>query len=52
MAKKGNSHHVVPDSEGGWDVKRSGSSRASAHAERNIELANIAPYNWAFEEKP
>lgn len=28
-----NSHHVVPNSNGGWDVKRGGSERASLHAE-------------------
>jgi len=26
-----NSHHVVPNSEGGWDVKRGGAQRASGH---------------------
>ena len=42
MAKKGNSHHVVPDSGGGWDVKRSNSSRASAHADTKKEAVDIA----------
>ena len=33
MAK--NEHHVVPNtSRGGWDVKRNGAERASAHTER------------------
>jgi len=32
MAKRGpDSHHVVPNPDGGWDVKRGGASRASAH---------------------
>lgn len=32
MAKKGpDTHHVVPNPSGGWDVKRGGSERASSH---------------------
>ncbi len=31
MAKKPKSHHIVPNSKGGWDVKRGGASRASSH---------------------
>lgn len=27
------SHHVVPDPDGGWNVKKGGSSRASKHFE-------------------
>ena len=27
------SHHVVPNPDGGWDVKRGGSERASSHHE-------------------
>lgn len=26
-------HHVVPDPNGGWNVKNGGADRASAHAE-------------------
>lgn len=26
-------HHVVPDREGGWDVKRGGADRSSGHFE-------------------
>lgn len=26
-----NSHHVVPDPDGGWNVKKSGASRVSGH---------------------
>lgn len=26
-------HHVVPSSRGGWDVRRGGADRASAHAD-------------------
>ena len=31
MARK--SHHVVPNSNGGWDVKKSGAQRASIHTD-------------------
>ena len=31
MKNKQNSHHVVPNREGGWDVKRSNSNRISGH---------------------
>ncbi|MDV6318857.1 DUF2188 domain-containing protein [Chromohalobacter sp. HP20-39] len=27
-------HHVVPNPDGGWDVKKGGSERASKHFER------------------
>lgn len=37
MAKQ---HHVVPNPDGGWDVKRSGSSRASAHADTKSEAVD------------
>lgn len=26
-------HHVVPNSDGGWDVKRSGAGKASIHTD-------------------
>lgn len=29
--RKNNSHHVVPNSKGGWDVRRGGSERSSGH---------------------
>ncbi len=31
MAKGPESHHVVPNPDGGWDVKRGGAARASGH---------------------
>lgn len=31
MSKKPETHHVVPNPDGGWDVKRGGASRASSH---------------------
>ena len=33
MAQGPKSHHVVPNPAGGWDVKRGGGERASAHFE-------------------
>lgn len=30
MAKR-NTHHVVPNPKGGWDVKKGGTERASGH---------------------
>jgi hypothetical protein len=38
MAKRGpESHHVVHNSNGGWDVKRGGAERASEHFELKEE---------------
>ena len=31
MARGPDTHHVVPNRDGGWDVKRGGSARASSH---------------------
>lgn len=31
MSNGPDSHHVVPNPDGGWDVKRGGSSRARSH---------------------
>lgn len=31
MARGPKAHHVVPNREGGWDVKRGGAQRASSH---------------------
>jgi hypothetical protein len=31
MASKHESRHVVPDPDGGWNVRRPGASRASSH---------------------
>lgn len=33
MSKGPKSHHVVPNPNGGWDVKRGGAQRASSHHE-------------------
>ena len=31
MSKGPKTHHVVPNPDGGWDVKRGGASRANSH---------------------
>lgn len=31
MNKKPGSHHIIPNPDGGWEVKRGGASRASSH---------------------
>ena len=33
MNRNANQHHLVHNPTGGWDVKRTGAQRASAHAE-------------------
>lgn len=33
MSNKGDTHHVVPNPDGGWDVKKGGASRASLHSD-------------------
>jgi hypothetical protein len=35
--KKGETHHVVPNPNGGWDVKRGGSLRATSHHETKTD---------------
>ncbi|WP_421837555.1 DUF2188 domain-containing protein [Novosphingobium sp.] len=37
MGKGPKSHHVVPNPNGGWDVKRGGAGRASVHADTKRE---------------
>ena len=34
-------HHVVPNANGGWDVKRNNAQRASAHAETKADAVKI-----------
>lgn len=36
-----NSHHVVPNPNGGWDVKKGGAERASVHTETKNEALAI-----------
>lgn len=37
MKGNANQHHLVPNPAGGWDVKRPGAQRASAHADTKDE---------------
>lgn len=37
-----NSRHVVPNPNGGWDVKKPGAGRSSAHADTQREATNRA----------
>lgn len=36
------SHHVVPNPDGGWDIKRSGAERASGHFDRKSDAIDKA----------
>lgn len=38
MARR--SHHVVPDPDGGWNVKKGGSTKASVHCDTKAEAVN------------
>lgn len=40
MSKKPDSHHVVPNPEGGWDVKRGGAGRTSGHFKTKQEAVD------------
>ena len=34
------SHHVIPNPDGGWDVKRSGAERASKHFDKKDDAVD------------
>lgn len=36
-----NQHHVLPNPDGGWDIKKAGSSRASAHFDTKVEAIQV-----------
>ena len=41
MGKKGpETHHVVPNPDGGWDVKRGGANRSSGHFDRKSDAVD------------
>lgn len=40
MSKGPKTHHVVPNSGGGWDVKRGGASRSSGHFDTKKEAVD------------
>jgi hypothetical protein len=43
MATKGpETHHVVPNPDGGWDVKRGGGERASSHHDTKQDAIDAA----------
>ena len=42
MPKGPDTHHVVHNRDGGWDVKRGGASRASSHHETKQEAIDAA----------
>ncbi len=35
-------HHVVPNPKGGWDVKKGGAEKASAHTDKKSNAIDIA----------
>ncbi|MGI9038083.1 MAG: DUF2188 domain-containing protein [Gemmatimonadota bacterium] len=35
------SHHIVPNSDGGWDVKRSGATRATRHFDTKADAVDV-----------
>jgi hypothetical protein len=39
---KGSSHHVVPNPNGGWDVKKGGGKKASRHADTKKDAERLA----------
>jgi len=39
---KRKTHHVVPNPEGGWDVKKGGGQRAIKHSDRKSNAVNVA----------
>lgn len=41
MSKLGNTHHVVPNPEGGWDVRRAKSERSSGHYDTQKEAISV-----------
>jgi hypothetical protein len=40
MSRKGSSHHVVHNKDGGWDVKKGGAERASGHFEKKQDAVD------------
>lgn len=42
MPSKSKTHHVVPNPNGGWDVKRGGGKKASSHHGTKSDATNVA----------
>ncbi len=40
MSRGPKSHHIVPNPNGGWDVKKGGAQRASSHHETKQEAVS------------
>jgi predicted Rdx family selenoprotein len=40
MPSSGGSHHIVPNPDGGWDIKKGGSGRSSGHLERKQDAVD------------
>lgn len=52
MSKKPRQHHVVPNGENGWDVKRDGAKRISYHSHNKqdaIDRARVISKNQNTE---
>ena len=46
-SKKPGTHHVVPNSGGGWDVRRGGAERASGHFDTKRDaVSESVPSAW------
>ena len=39
---KNNSHHVVPDPNGGWNIRKSGSERITQHFDTKADAVDAA----------
>jgi len=42
MSNKNKSTHVVPNKEGGWDIKQNGSQRSSGHHDKKTDAVDRA----------
>jgi len=40
MPKKTGSHHVVPNPNGGWDIKKDGATRRSGHCDKKSDAVD------------
>jgi hypothetical protein len=40
MPKKPGTHHVGPNADGGWDIKKGGASRSSGHFDRKQDTVD------------
>ncbi|MCB5266339.1 MAG: DUF2188 domain-containing protein [Candidatus Cloacimonetes bacterium] len=47
MPKKPGSHHVVPNANGGWDVKKDEATRSSGHFDKKRTADEAAFFSHA-----